>query len=71
MIFAGQENPLSFSEARKYTCITKQITKPHKFAEIMKKNRGFGISLVLEGTLTVFFTFLKLWFHYVERKENF
>ena len=32
---------------------------PHKFAEIMKKNRVFLASFFLEGTLTVFFNFLK------------
>ena len=40
--FAGQETHLSSSEARKYTYISKQIKNPHKFAEIMKKNRVFG-----------------------------
>ena len=51
---------LSSSEGRKYTYISKQIKNPHKFAAIMKKNRVFLVIFILEGTLTVFFSFPKI-----------
>ena len=37
----SEQTHLSPSEARKYTYNSKQIKNPHKFAEIMKKNRVF------------------------------
>ena len=43
MIFAGQENPFIIFRSKEINMyFKKQKKNPHKFAEIMKKNRVFG-----------------------------
>ena len=54
MIFAGQKNPFIIFRSKEIYIYFKTNNKnPHKFAEIMKKSRGFGKSHSW-GTLTVF-----------------
>ena len=42
MIFDGQENPFIFFRSKKIYMSQNKWQNPHKFAEIMKKNRVFG-----------------------------
>ena len=45
MIFAGQENQFIILQKQGYIYIYLKKKNPHKFAEIIKKKRAFGIKV--------------------------
>ena len=53
--FCWSGKPINHFQTQRNVHIFQNKDKnPHKVAEIMKKNRAFGVSFILKGTLTVF-----------------